>query len=168
MTQQLNIVKLQQLMQTETSRTFARSFAQRERVRGPTNLYKHRRGLEATLGRKLSDDEYLAQVRILEDAGAGKLVYGRRGKPTYFVWSHDLRKVGRSALNERTAAVKPKATPVPTAPVKAVMPKTNTLDVVINYPDGRSVTVMLVDMKALADIFNKLASAAPGSYMPAS
>lgn len=85
--------------------------SQRERGRHIINLDLLETKLIAQ-GVKIDSGEFLTTFKQLEETGAGRLVYGRRGNPNCFIWNYDLKDVARIGLGSqnvqpRVVAIKP-------------------------------------------------------------
>jgi hypothetical protein len=69
----------------------------RERVRPFSDIHRTRNRLIRE-GNRIIEDDYKAFWKSLQDAGAGVIVYGRKGQPDRFQWHYSMKKVAEAAL----------------------------------------------------------------------
>lgn len=119
--------------------------ASRERAKNRSDIDAICREIEADKKSQLDYNKYIEVWRQLELMGVGSLVFGRRGNPNRFVWNHNLKEIGKQALN----ITEPK--PVPEV-VKSVRPQP--------VDTSRTVTFVLPPTVPMAEVNALLALAA--------
>lgn len=73
--------------------------SERERFRRYTNLDLYRQQL-IRKGVKVVTQEYFDTFKKLEEIGAGKIVYGRKGNPHRFEWHFSLKDIAKGAKGQ--------------------------------------------------------------------
>lgn len=77
----------------------------RERARSVTNLGRIKAQL-LEMKENVVDKDYFQFWRGLEEAGAGSIILGRRGKQTRFQWNYSLKDVARGAIEGHEEEIK--------------------------------------------------------------
>lgn len=91
---------------TTTASAVFLALAQRERSRHLINIDLLRSRLQAQ-GVKIQTTDFIAVFKKLDQLGAGKLVFGRRGNPSCFMWRYDLKDVAKMGLGVEDIRPKP-------------------------------------------------------------
>jgi hypothetical protein len=81
-----------------TSETVMLDMGLRERVRPFSDIQRTRNRLIRE-GHRIIEEDYKAFWKQLQDAGAGVIVYGRKGQPDRFQWHYSMKKVAEAALD---------------------------------------------------------------------
>lgn len=81
-------------------------FVNRKRFSRLTNLTTLKSSLELK-GITVDDKEYIGFFKVLENSGAGRILIGREGTPSFFDWDYSLRDVAKSAIKGSESPVKP-------------------------------------------------------------
>lgn len=93
----VNVTRLRALYgRSSLHKTFFDWLASAQRSRTKTNLDRVIALLEAQ-GLEVMRQDVTDILRELEETGCGVFVAGRRGRPSRFLWSHNLISVGRAA-----------------------------------------------------------------------
>lgn len=79
-----------------TSKAIFGELSTRQRSRHRINLRKFKYDL-LTNGNKVIDEEYVETFKKLQEMGVGKLISGRHGNPSRFVWSYKLKDIAQAA-----------------------------------------------------------------------
>lgn len=77
----------------------------KERARANSNLSLIKSQL-LKMNEKITDRDYMAFWKALEDAGAGVLVLGRRGGKTRFAWNYSLKQIASLAIEGKDSSFK--------------------------------------------------------------
>lgn len=94
----LNSEKLRSISHaSHTAEVTITALAIRERLRGFSDINRTRNTL-IRKGEKIVDSDYVAFWSGLQDAGVGKIIYGRNKKPERFEWHYSMKKVAQAAL----------------------------------------------------------------------
>lgn len=99
----------------------------RQRAHAFINLASVKREL-LSMNERIVDKDYMEFWRGLENAGAGSVILGRRGKQTRFEWNYSLKQIAGIAIEGKEEEVKkiaskrkpPKVVIAPKLPKKAV------------------------------------------------
>jgi hypothetical protein len=106
-----------------TSEIIMTGLSMRERARSYLSLNRIKRELLDS-GEKIVSEDFKGFWKSLEDAGYGVVVYGRKNRPSRFMWHYNLKEVAKHALSSKDAKplvkVEPKA-------VKRVVRKRKTI-----------------------------------------
>lgn len=79
-----------------TSKAIFNELSTRKRSRHRINLRKFRYDL-LTKGQHIEEGAYLETFKQLQSAGVGRIISGRLGKPSRFVWNYKLVEVAKAA-----------------------------------------------------------------------
>lgn len=83
--------------ENQTSKDVFSALRERVRFTRRTNMDKFESDLLGQ-GFKIESRQYFDIFKKLEDAGAGRIVFGRKGNPTRFTWNYDLKDVARASV----------------------------------------------------------------------
>lgn len=78
------------------------ALAKRQRAHAFTDIRRYRAMLRNS-GTQLNEHDYIQAWKDLQAAGAGRIVYGRRGKPTKFAWNRNLKDVVKDLVQTKVA-----------------------------------------------------------------
>lgn len=87
-----------------TSKAVFGQLSSRVRSRGQINLRKLRYDL-LTQGQRIVEEEYVEIFKKLQDLGVGKLISGRHGKPTRFMWNYKLVSIAKAAVSAEPTVI---------------------------------------------------------------
>ena len=85
---------------SHTATVVATSLACRDRLRHESDITRTKNALIRD-GEKIVEADYMQFWKDLQLAGAGSIVYGRKGKPDRFTWNYSLKKVAESMIEGR-------------------------------------------------------------------
>lgn len=109
---------------TETAGATSSMLIERERNTPHADIGRVRSALVRD-GARLVEADYMKFWQDLQDAGAGSIIYGRKGKPSRFAWHYSLRMIGQAMLTGKGKFEGvPKAEAQPEAVVEAPVAKT--------------------------------------------
>lgn len=154
---------------SHTAEVVMTDMALRERLRPFSDIQRTRNRLVRE-GEKIIEDDYKAFWKSLQDAGAGVIVYGRKGQPDRFQWHYSMKKVAEAALEGRDVqaekisskeapkAEKPAAQRSKPAPVRAettvFIPLRPNFDLSVIVPSDLS----KAEVKMIADLLARIAA----------
>lgn len=98
---------------SHTAEVTMTDLALRERLRAYSDIGRTKTKLIRN-GEKIVDADYIAFWKGMQDAGAGVIIYAKRGRPDRFEWHYSLKKVAKAALEgtnesaEKIVVAKPK------------------------------------------------------------
>lgn len=111
----LNNTKVQEAAKAnETALLVSKSLAARKRMRHFTDINRTETQLKRA-GNPVVHPDFIKYWKDLQAAGAGSIVYGRKGNPDRFMWKYDLKTVSHIALTQSS-----KETPQALEPVKKI------------------------------------------------
>jgi predicted ABC-class ATPase len=94
-----------------TSENIFTTLALRDRMRDSTDLGRFKIQLIKECG-NIVDNDYLGTFQELERIGMGAIIYGRKKKPTKFMWKYSLKEVGQSGIEAAKKEEVKKSVPV--------------------------------------------------------
>lgn len=107
----LDVVSLKAVAESNaTSKAIFGELSTRQRSRHRINLRKFKYDL-LTSGQRIIEDEYIETFKKLQDLGVGKLISGRHGNPSRFIWSYKLKDIAQAAANGE-AIIMPEISPM--------------------------------------------------------
>jgi hypothetical protein len=106
---------------SHTAEVTITALAIRERVRNFSDIVRTKNQLIRN-GERIVEEDYMAFWKGLQDAGVGKIVYGRKGKPDRFEWYYSMKKVAKAALEGTNESVE-KITSIKSVPAQRVIKK---------------------------------------------
>jgi hypothetical protein len=96
---------------SNTAKAIFNELGRRVRSRSRLDLRKLKYEILSS-GNQVVDEEYVETFKKLQASGAGKLVSGRLGNPTRFIWNYKLKDVTNSAFEPETKVNEPGIKPV--------------------------------------------------------
>lgn len=101
----LNVAAVKEIAnENETSRSIFNELGTRQRSRARINLRKFKYDL-LTTGQPIVDEQFVETFKKLQDLGVGKIISGRLGNATRFVWNYKLRDVASAVHSKETPIV---------------------------------------------------------------
>lgn len=105
--QMVNLDSLKVKQVTNASRTATATMILlgfRQRAHSFINLLSVKRELQS-MNEHVVDKDYMDFWRGLEEAGAGSIIVGRRGKQTRFEWNYSLKQVASVAIEGKNSVI---------------------------------------------------------------
>lgn len=114
--QNLNVERIRKAAaESEAAQGLLSYLSKRARGRQELNIDSVSKAVAREAGVDVTPHDVLQVFKALEDAGAGRIIYGRGGNKNRFFWSYNLVSVAKAMKGEEDSPkeFKPKAKPLP-------------------------------------------------------